>query len=214
MARVMGLELERPGHGTVLVKGSRTVCFDPFVLPEKAPAVDLILVTHEHYDHCAPHLVKRLSRADTAVICDYASATKLWGDPTRIRPGQTMKVKGIEIRAVPAYNTDKFRTPGVPFHPKEMGYLGYLIAMDGLRIYHAGDTDLIPEMKELREVDIALLPVSGKFVMTPGEAAAAAATINPRVAIPIHYGAIVGSESNAKEFAKILESSGIETLLI
>ncbi|RLF54379.1 MAG: MBL fold metallo-hydrolase, partial [Thermoplasmata archaeon] len=103
----------------------------------------------------------------------------------------------VKIEAVPAYNTDK------DFHPGKNGWLGFVVEIDGVRIYHAGDTDFIPEMKGI-DVDIALLPVSGTYVMTAEQAVEAAKTIKPKVAIPMHYGAIVGGEKDASSFQKAL----------
>ncbi|RLG02733.1 MAG: MBL fold metallo-hydrolase, partial [Thaumarchaeota archaeon] len=121
-----------------------------------------------------------------------------------VRPGDKVEVKGAKIEAVPAYNVNKFRSPGVVYHPKEEGSVGYVIELDGVRIYHAGDTDFIPEMRNL-EVDVALIPVSGTFVMTAEEAAEAVNTFKPKVAIPMHYGAIVGDKSDAERFKKLAE---------
>ena len=101
---------------------------------------------------------------------------------------------------MPAYNTDKWRSPGVPFHPKENAMIGFVLSIDGKRIYHAGDTDLIAEMNNLKNIDIALLPVSGTYVMTALEAVEACKLIHPKLAIPMHYGAIVGTESDARTF--------------
>jgi L-ascorbate metabolism protein UlaG (beta-lactamase superfamily) len=116
-----------------------------------------------------------------------------------IKPGETKEVRGVTVQAVPAYNINKFRSPGQVFHPKEEGRVGYVIKVKGVTIYHAGDTDAIPEVKGLN-VDIALLPVSGTYVMTAEEAIELANTMKPKVAIPMHYGAIVGSEADAKRF--------------
>jgi L-ascorbate metabolism protein UlaG (beta-lactamase superfamily) len=116
--------------------------------------------------------------------------------------GETKNILGVSVEAVPAYNTNKFRTPGKVYHPKEEGRIGYIITMNGVRIYHAGDTDHIPEMKNIK-VDIALLPVSGTYVMTADEAAKAVAEIKPKIAIPMHYGAIVGDVNDAQKFQKL-----------
>jgi L-ascorbate metabolism protein UlaG (beta-lactamase superfamily) len=110
-------------------------------------------------------------------------------------------VDDVAIEAVPAYNINKFREPGRVFHPKEDGKLGFVLTIEGVRIYHAGDTDNIPEMKDIR-TDIALLPVSGKYVMTAQEAADAAGVINPKVAIPMHYGGTIGSPKDGETFQK------------
>jgi len=169
-----------------------------FQLPAGAPQADLILVTHDHYDHCSPEDVARISKADTVIVTIAAAAKKLKGDVRVVEPGDSLTVKGIPIEVVPAYNVNK------KFHPRDAGHVGFIITVDGQRIYHTGDTDFIPEMKDLK-VDVALLPVSGTYVMTADEAANAAKAINPKVAIPMHYGEIVGSREDAERFRELYE---------
>jgi L-ascorbate metabolism protein UlaG (beta-lactamase superfamily) len=111
-------------------------------------------------------------------------------------------VDGVVIEAVAAYNTSKFRSPGKPFHPQADGKVGFVIGLGGIRIYHAGDTDEIPEMAKVAGVDVALLPVSGTYVMTAAEAVKACNAIRPKLAIPMHYGAIVGTSADAEAFKK------------
>jgi len=123
----------------------------------------------------------------------------LSGEIEVVKPGDARTVKGIPILAAPAYNVNKFRSPGVPFHPKEKGYVGFVITVEGRRIYHAGDTDVIPEMASI-EADIALLPVSGTYVMTAEEAVEAASVIGPKAAIPMHVGRGIGSLEDAERF--------------
>jgi L-ascorbate metabolism protein UlaG (beta-lactamase superfamily) len=125
-------------------------------------------------------------------------AGKLSGDVKTVQPGDRLTVNGIEIEAVPSYNTNK------QFHTKDSNWVGYIFTVNGQRIYLAGDTDYIPEMKEFK-ADIALLPVSGTYVMTAEEAVQAALDIKPAVAIPMHYNAIVGTEDDAQRFAEGLK---------
>ena len=127
------------------------------------------------------------------------------------RGGEKVTVGSVTIEGVSAYNTNKFREPGKVFHPKEEQHLGYVITLDGTRVYFAGDTDVIPQMKSVR-CDIALLPVSGTYVMTAEEAAEAAKVINPKVAVPMHYGAIVGSEADAKKFKSLVKNCQVEII--
>ncbi len=117
----------------------------------------------------------------------------------------------MEIEAHPAYNVNKFREPGHPFHPQGEKRLGFVITMDGTRVYYAGDTDFIPEMKDIA-VDIALLPVSGTYVMTPEEAAEAALAIHPKIAVPMHYAAIVGSDADATKFKNLVNHCQVEII--
>lgn len=185
------------GHDTFKITGETTIYTDPFSVGRKDTA-DIILITHEHYDHCSPDDVKKLQGPGTTIIATADCARKLTGNIRTVRPGDTITIGKITIEAVPAYNTNK------KFHPRDKGWVGYVITMDGKRIYLAGDTDLIPEMQTIK-ADIALLPVSGTYVMTADEAVQAALIINPRVAIPMHYGSIVGSSSDAERFQEKLQ---------
>ncbi|MEM2446414.1 MAG: MBL fold metallo-hydrolase [Candidatus Bathyarchaeia archaeon] len=184
------------GHDSFRLEGELTIYIDPWKLPPNPPKADIILITHEHYDHCSPEDVAKIQKADTVIVTIPAAAKKLKGEVKTVKPWDKITVKGIEVETVPAYNLDK------PFHPKEAGHVGFIVNFGGKRIYHAGDTDFIPEMKNLK-VDIALLPVSGTYVMTADEAAKAADAIKPQVAIPMHYGEIVGSVKDAQRFKEL-----------
>ena len=185
------------GHDGFLIKGDgKTIVIDPFQVKECEPA-DIILVTHQHYDHCSPEDVRKVQTASTVIITEADSAAKLSGDVRVVQPGDKLTVEGIPIEVVPSYNTNK------SFHPKQNGWLGFIVTVEGVRIYHAGDTDLIPEMASF-DADIALLPVSGTYVMTAEEAVEAAKMIKPQVVIPMHYDAIVGSSEDAQRFSDAL----------
>ncbi|MHC1741626.1 MAG: MBL fold metallo-hydrolase [Syntrophobacteraceae bacterium] len=184
------------GHDAVRLDGSVVVCIDPYQITTSKPA-DLILITHEHFDHCSPEDLEKVRKSDSVIVTEATSAKKLKGDVRVVAPGDRLSVKGVDIEVYPAYNTNK------EFHPKKAGMLSFIVTLDGTRFYHCGDTDVIPEMKGLN-VDVAFLAVSGTYVMTAEEAAEAARTIKPKVAIPMHYGAIVGSEDDATRFKEAL----------
>lgn len=186
------------GHDTFRIDGKKIVFTDPFQI-KKSGAADIIMITHGHYDHCSPEDIGKLQKKGTVIVATPDCASKLGGDVRIVRPGDTLSVEGVQIEVVPAYNTNK------KFHTKDQGWVGYVVTIDNTRIYLAGDTDYIPEMKTLRDIDIALLPVSGTYVMTADEAVKAALDIRPKIAIPMHYGAIVGDATDAKRFASALK---------
>jgi L-ascorbate metabolism protein UlaG (beta-lactamase superfamily) len=190
------------GHdGFEIVTDGPVLMIDPFQVNSDRKA-DVILITHPHYDHCSVDDIARLATPSTVIVTEAESAAmlvtaKLGGDVRVVKPGDCLTVAGIPIEAVAAYNIDK------SFHPKEKNWLGFVVTVEGVRIYHAGDTDMIPEMDHLA-VDIALLPVSGTYVMTADEAVAAARRIKPKTAIPMHYDSIVGTHADAERFRRAL----------
>lgn len=186
------------GHAGFMITGRRVIHIDPYQL--RFPEVgDIILITHDHSDHCSPDDVKWLRKGATVIVAPEACAAKFKGDVRMVKPGDTLTIKGVTIEVVPAYNLDK------QFHPKKAGGVGYIITtVEGTRIYHAGDTDLIPEMDQVK-ADVALLPVGGTYTMDAVEAAQAANKIKPKVAIPMHWGNIVGSRQDAEKFRDLCE---------
>ena len=181
------------GHASVKIsKAGKVIYIDPWEVSDTQKA-DIILITHPHYDHLSPTDVKKLQKPDTVVVVSKDGANKLSGDVRPVSPGDKLSIGGVNIEVVRAYNTNK------QFHPKSNNWNGYIIEIGGERIYHAGDTDLLPEMENVK-ADVALLPIGGTYTMDAEEAAEAANIINPKVAIPIHYGKIVGSKSDAQTF--------------
>lgn len=168
------------GQAGIRIKSGITVHIDPYKLARPEPA-DLILITHSHRDHYSTADIDKIKKSGTIVVVpkDLAQCG-ITADVRVMEPGQVLEIKGIKVGAVPSYNTNK------PNHPQANKWLGYLLEIDGVRIYHAGDTDIIPEMGDLQGVDIALLPVGGTYTMDPAEAAEAARVIRAGVTIPVH----------------------------
>jgi len=192
------------GHSTFKISGGKTIFFDPFEIKATDKA-DIICISHEHFDHCSPDDVKKIQTENTILLGTEDTLKKLSGNKKVVRPGDKITLGGAEIEVVNAYNTNK------KFHPRGNSWVGYIVQTDGFRIYHAGDTDLIPEMKNFK-VDIALLPVSGTYVMTAEEAAKAALEIKPKFVIPMHYGAIIGKKADAEKLKELLEGK-IEVII-
>ena len=189
------------GHDSFRLDGPPVIYFDPWKLQGEPAPADLVLVSHDHYDHCSPDDVAKVRGPRTIVVANSSAAAKLPG-ARAVQPGDRLAVAGVEIEAMPAYNLTKFRSPGVPFHPQAAGHVGYVVTVEGVRIYFAGDTDQIPEMDVLA-CDIALLPVSGTYVMTVEEAVAAARAIKPQIVVPMHYGAGIGTADDGQHFSKL-----------
>ncbi len=185
------------GHDAFRISGSKTVYFDPYKIPSGAPKADLVLVTHEHFDHFSPEDIDRIQTEETVLVAPHEVVRKWPGQGKKMKPEDKVTLGGIKILAVPAYNIGK------KFHPQANHWNGYVIEIDGVRIYHAGDTDLIPEMS-LIDTDIALLPVSGTYVMTVDEAVKAALRIKTKLVIPMHYGDVVGSPDDGKKFCEAM----------
>jgi L-ascorbate metabolism protein UlaG (beta-lactamase superfamily) len=185
------------GHDTFKITGEKILYTDPFRL-KGGEIADIILVTHEHHDHCSPEDIRKIQGPNTVIVATADCAKKLSGKIVTVRPGDKITAAGIQIEVVPAYNTNK------QYHTKDRCWVGYIFTIDSKRIYLAGDTDYIPEMKTYKGIDVALLPVSGTYVMTADEAVKAALDIGPKLAIPMHYGSIVGSQKDAETFAEKL----------
>jgi len=200
-----GVKLTWLGHDGFRIEDGQVIYIDPYEIKGGADA-DLVLISHEHDDHCSIDDLKKVVTSKTVLVAHAQSKNKLSKLPVKelkiVKPGDKLALGTVTVEAVPAYNTNKFREPGKLFHPKEDGKLGFIVTVKGVRIYHAADTDHITEMKGMAP-DIALLPVSGTYVMTAKEAAEAAASIKPKVAVPMHYASIVGSAKDAEEFKKL-----------
>lgn len=212
--KILNLDFTHIAHDTFRIAGSKVIYTDPYKVTQGGEA-DIVLLSHEHFDHLSLEDLEKVCVPGTTIVASPLCREGLKNVKVKktqyLDPGGKTTVDKVGIEAIPAYNLNKFREPGKVFHPKEEERLGFLIHMDGTSVYFAGDTDFIPEMKSLK-CDIALLPVSGTYVMTALEAAQAAAAINPKVAVPMHYAAIVGSEADAKKFKSLVKNCQVEII--
>jgi len=177
--------------------GQKQIYIDPWKLPNgKLPKADVILITHAHFDHLSQEDIIQITKEGTVTVAPKDVAAELKGAVKIVAPNQSLEVAGIKVTTVPAYNVKK------NFHPKANNWVGYVVTLSsGETIYHAGDTDFIPEMKSLK-VDVAMLPCGGTYTMDAKEAAEAANTFKPKIAIPMHYRDVVGTDRDADAFKK------------
>ncbi len=215
MFEYKGLQIQWHGHDTFSIEGDIKIYTDPYKISKKTEA-DLILISHDHFDHLSLEDLKKISTNKTTIVAAKECLNKITGisfkEKIGIMPGENKTINGIRIRAVNAYNIDKINPDTKkPFHPKEDNKIGFFLNIKGISIYHTGDSDLIPEMSDLRP-DILLVPVSGTYVMTAREAAQATETIKPKIVIPMHYGTIVGSANDATEFKNLVKSCEVQIL--
>jgi L-ascorbate metabolism protein UlaG (beta-lactamase superfamily) len=185
--------------------GALQVYIDPFKLPGGLPHADVIFITHAHFDHFSMEDITKIKVDHTMIVAPKDVASQFVYSVLGVDPGKDYTVGTLKVTTVPAYNIDK------KFHPKEKKWVGYIITLsNGQKIYHAGDTDFIPEMKEII-TDIAMLPCGGTYTMTVTEAAAAANNFNPKILIPMHLGENLGKGDAGKEVKKLFQG---ETILM
>lgn len=185
-------------QSSICIDGSKVLYFDPFQIREENHRADIVLVTHSHYDHFDPESISKIAKDGTVYVVPASMEKELRGavregELITVNPGDVVETGGIRIQAVPAYNRLK------PFHPKRNQWVGYVVTMDGIRYYVAGDTDAVPELEKI-SCDVALVPIGGTYTMTAKEAAKLINAIGPKTAIPIHYGSIVGKKEDAETF--------------
>ena len=187
-------------HACIRLDLGGTICYtDPYGLPGGKNDADVIFITHSHFDHYSIQDIFKVGKDSTIFVIPEGVATPELDEEAIIRvvPNQKYEVKGIHFETIPAYNVGK------SFHPKEEGWVGYVLEQEGIRYYIAGDTDITPEAKQVK-CDVAFVPVGGKYTMNVEEAVELVKAIQPRIAIPIHYGSVVGSEEDAKRFKKLI----------
>jgi L-ascorbate metabolism protein UlaG (beta-lactamase superfamily) len=189
------------GHASFRLEADgKTIYFDPWKV--KKDKADLIFITHSHFDHLSLDDIRKVQKKETVIVATRDSATKLKGDVKVLRPGDNIEIEGIRIEAVPSYNVGK------NFHPKANGWVGYIVTINGKRLYHTGDSDAISEMRGL-SVDVALLPIGGTYTMTAEEAADIANEFKPKLVVPMHWGEIVGSKVDAERFRELFNGETV-----
>jgi L-ascorbate metabolism protein UlaG (beta-lactamase superfamily) len=208
------IEVNWLGHSGFMILGSnKKIYIDPFKISDDLPDADIIFITHSHYDHCSIEDIRKIARDGTIIVCPADVSSKMSHVDKKViiniaEIGSKFQISDISVWPIPAYNLTK------PHHTKEEDWVGYIIEFEGVRIYHAGDTDLVPEMKQIPQLDIAMLPVGGTATMNAGEAAKAALLIKPKLVIPMHYGSVFGSKSDAEIFAKHCTAEGLDVKIM
>jgi L-ascorbate metabolism protein UlaG (beta-lactamase superfamily) len=205
----LSVDIKWIAHSCFQIKAEEKIIYvDIGRYSKPSEKADLILITHSHTDHCDPDRVKRVLKGDTLIVAPKDCASILCASVKTLRPGEETSLENIRIKAVEAYNNKRFRSPGNPFHPKGFG-VGYLVTVHGKTIYHAGDTDFVPEIRQLGQVDVALLPTGDTYTMDNAEAAEATVAINPNVAIPMHRW-----DTRPQDFKSAVEANSKVKILI
>lgn len=195
----MGIRIEWLGHASFRISNGKTIYIDPWKIPKEIHDADIVLISHNHYDHFSLFDIDRVSRKDTLIFAPKQVIDEL-GRGNPFYPQDSARGHDTVITAVPAYNKKS------PFHPREKNWVGFLITLDGKTIYYTGETDIIPEMKRLPAVDVLIIPVSGIHSMSPKTASKAANLIAPSHAIPCQWGDLLGDEADAKYFCEYVHS--------
>lgn len=218
--KIGSIDLEWLGHATFKIKFKEIkIYIDPYQITKPEEKADIILITHSHYDHCSQQDIEKIAKEGTIVVATPDCQSNLARVKQKIvieliEPNKEITIKEIKIKAIEAYNINK------RFHPKSEEWVGYIVQLDNTVVYHAGDTDLIKEMSKLTGYGkkgnyfIALLPVGGNFTMNAEEAAKATEIIKPTIAIPMHYGSIIGSRNDAEKFIKLCEEKNIAAKIL
>lgn len=190
-------------HSSIKINEGKVIYFDPFKINKQYNDADIIFITHDHYDHYSEEDIDKVIKPDTTIVIPEGMQVKLLKKGVKnsniitVEPEKTYVVEGLKFETIPAYNVNK------AFHPKDNGWVGYILEIDGIRYYIAGDTDITEENKRVK-CDIAFVPVGGTYTMDFKEAAELVNEIKPKVAVPIHYGSIVGTNEDAINFQKLL----------
>ena len=190
-------------HSSIRINKEKIIYIDPFKINKNYNDADIVFITHDHYDHYSEEDIDKVINENTTIIIPEELLTKLLRKGINknaiitVEPNKNYMVQGIKFETISAYNTNK------TFHPKENGWVGYIIIINGIRYYIAVDTDITEENKQVK-CDVAFVPVGGTYTMDFKEAASLINEIKPKIAIPIHYGSIVGTEQDAIDFIRLL----------
>lgn len=193
-------------HSSIRINKEKTIYIDPFKIDRNYNDADIIFITHDHYDHYSEEDIDKVINENAVIVIPEELLTKVLKKGINknaiitVEPNQKYMVQGIKFETVPAYNTNK------TFHPKENGWVGYVIEINEIKYYIAGDTDITEENKKVK-CDVAFVPVGGTYTMDFKEAAQLVNQIQPKVAVPIHYGSVVGTKQDAEEFIKLLHTN-------
>ncbi|MFB0504012.1 MAG: MBL fold metallo-hydrolase [Candidatus Bathyarchaeia archaeon] len=205
----MAIYVKWLGHASFKIKADEKIIYvDPYE-GEYDDKADLVLVSHSHHDHCDPSKIEKIRKDSTLIVAPADCGPRIGGNVKPLEPGERLSVGNITVEAKEAYNYKRFRSSGTPFHPKGLG-VGYLLNIGDKTIYYAGDTDFIEEMGNLKDIDLALLPIGGTYTMDIPEAADAAVAIDPKFVMPMHP-----LDTNPQEFKRIVEGrSEIKVILL
>jgi L-ascorbate metabolism protein UlaG (beta-lactamase superfamily) len=193
-------------HSSIKIKDNKIIYIDPFKIDKDYNDADIVFITHDHFDHYSEEDIDKVINENTTIIIPEELLTKILRKGINknavitVESNKEYMVQGIKFETIPAYNTNK------TFHPKENNWVGYIITLDGIRYYIAGDTDITEENRKVK-CDVAFVPVGGTYTMNYSEAAELVNIIKPKIAVPIHYGSVVGTKQDATNFIKLLHSS-------
>ena len=193
-------------HSSIRISKNKVIYIDPFKIDKNYNDADIVFITHDHFDHYSEEDIDKVINENTTIIIPEELLTKILRKGINknavitVESNKEYMVQGIKFETIPAYNTNK------NFHPKENGWVGYIITLDGIRYYIAGDTDITEENGKVK-CDVAFVPVGGTYTMDFKEAAQLINEIQPKIAVPIHYGSVVGTKQDATDFIKLLHPS-------
>ena len=190
-------------HSSIKISKNKVIYIDPFKIDKNYNDADIVFITHDHYDHYSAEDIDKVINKNTTIIIPEELLTKLLRKGINknaiitVEPNVKYMIQGIEFETIPAYNTNK------SFHPKENDWVGYIITLNDIRYYVAGDTDITEENRKVK-CDVAFVPVGGTYTMDFKEAAQLINEIQPKIVVPIHYGSVIGTEQDASDFIKLL----------